>query len=105
MERLPDAIAISETKLHANSVSNVHISNYKLLRTVSNTCAGGVCFCIKDTVKFRLRNNLFLKLKHCEDLRLEVKCKGSNLIVAVVYRDPNQYKLSFQDKLYLPHLH
>ena len=71
MKRLPDVIAISETKLHANSVSNVHISNYKLLRTDSNTCAGGICLYIKDAIKFRLRNDLLVKLKHCEDLWLE----------------------------------
>ena len=59
MKRLLDAIAIPETKLHANSVSNVHISNYKLFRTDSNTCADGVCFYI--TIKFRLRNDLLLK--------------------------------------------
>ena len=42
MKRLPDVIAISETKLHANSVLNVHISNYKLLHTDSDTCTGGI---------------------------------------------------------------
>ena len=61
MKRLPDVIAISETKLHANSVSNVHISNYRLLRTDSNTCAGGVHLYINDTIKFRLRNDLLLR--------------------------------------------
>ena len=66
MKRLPDVIAISETNLNANNVLNVHISNYKLLRTDSNTCAGGVCIYIMDTIKFRLRNDLLLKLKHCE---------------------------------------
>ena len=99
MKRQPDTIAISETKLHANSASNVHISNYKLLRADSNTCAGGVCLYIEDTIKFRLRNDLLLKLKHSEDLWLELECKGSNLIVAVVYRQPNQDMLSFEDKL------
>ena len=68
MKRLPDVIAILETKLHPNSVSNVHISDYKLLHTDSNTFAGGVCLSIKDTIKFRLRNDLLQKLKHCEDL-------------------------------------
>ena len=99
MKRQLEVIAISEPKLHANNVSNVHISNYKLLRTDSSTCAGGVCLYIKGTIKFRLRNDLLLKLKHCKDLSLEVECKGSNLIVAVVYRHPNQDMLSFQGKL------
>ena len=99
MKRLSDVIAILETLLQANSVSNVHISNYKLLRTDFNSCAGGVCLYIKDTIKFRLRNDVLLKLKHCDDLWLELECKGSNLIVAVVHRHLNQDMLSFQGKL------
>ena len=99
MKKLPNVITISEIKLHANSVSNVHISNHKLLRTDSNACVGGICLYVKDTIKFRLRNNLLLKLKHYEDLWLELECKGSTLTVAVVYRHPNQDMLSFQDKL------
>ena len=67
MKRLPDVIAISETKLHANSALNVlHISDYELLRTDSNICAGGVCLYTEDTIKFRLCNDLLLKLKHCK---------------------------------------
>ena len=64
--RLPDVTAISDIKLLANSFSNVHISNHKLLRTDSNTCTGGVCLYIKNTIKFRSRNDLLGKLKHCE---------------------------------------
>ena len=99
MKKLPNVKAISEIKLHANSVSNVHISNHKLLRTDSNACVGGICLYIKDTIKFRLRNDLLLKLKHYEDLWLELECKGLTLTVAVVCRHPNQDMLSFQDKL------
>ena len=79
MKRLPDVIAISETKLHANSVSKVHISNYKLLHTDYKYLCRCSLSLHKDTIKFRLRNNLLLKLKHCEDLWLELECKGLNL--------------------------
>ena len=41
MSRIPDAIAISETKLNANSVTNVNIPNYTFLRKDSSTNAGG----------------------------------------------------------------
>ena len=46
--RLPDAIAISETKLNSNSVSNLNIPNYTFLRKDSPTCAGGVGFSLKE---------------------------------------------------------
>ena len=55
MKRLPKVIGISDTKLHTNSVLNVHISS-------------GICLCFKDTIKFCLRNGLLLNLKYCEDL-------------------------------------
>ena len=38
----PNVIAISETKLNPNSVSNVNLSNYKFFRNDSPTNAGGV---------------------------------------------------------------
>jgi len=40
-DRLPNVIAISETKLNSNSISNVNIPNYTFLRNDSSTCAGG----------------------------------------------------------------
>ena len=98
MKILLDVVAILKTKLLANSVSNVHISNYKLLRTDSTTCASGACFYTKNNIKFRLPNNLLLKLKDYEDLRLKIECKESNLIIAVE-RHLYQEMLSFQDKL------
>ena len=38
------------------------ISSYKLLRIDSNTCSGGVRPFIKNTIKFRLRDDLLLNL-------------------------------------------
>ena len=41
-ERLPDLVAISETKLNENSTSNISIPNYCFLRNDSPSNAGGV---------------------------------------------------------------
>ena len=67
MSRIPDAIAISETKLNANSVTNVNIPNYTFLRKDSSTNAGEVGLYIKQSMQFCLRNDLSLNLQHCED--------------------------------------
>ena len=48
LERIPDAIAISETKLNANSSLNLNFTNYRFIRNVSITLAGGVSLYIKE---------------------------------------------------------
>ena len=98
LERMPDAIAISERKLNANSSLNLNFTNYKFIRNDSITHAGEVGLYIKES-SFTLRNDLSLNLQQCEDLRLEVGSKRSRIILGVIYCHPKQ-KLSFvQDKL------
>ena len=99
IERLPDAIAISETKLNANSSLNLNFSNYKFIRNDSITLAGGVGLYIKESLKFILRKDLSLNLQHCEDLWIEVESEKSNIILGVIYRHPKKKLLLFQDKL------
>ena len=96
----PNVTVISETKLNPTSVSNVNLSNYKFFRNDSPTNAGGVGLYIKDALKCHLRNDLFLNLDKCEDLWLEIECKDSTFILAVIYRHPNQDSTSFHNKFY-----
>ena len=96
----PNVIAISETELNPNSVSNVNLSNYKFFQNDSPTNAGGVGLYINDAIKCRSRNDLFLNLDKCEDLWLEIECKDSTIILAVIYRHPNQGLTSFHNKFY-----
>ena len=49
IERMTDAIAISETKLNANSSLNLNFTNYKFIRNDSITFAGGVGLYIKES--------------------------------------------------------
>ena len=99
MKRIPDVVAISETKLNSNTISNKNNSNYKFLHNDSAACAGGVRLYIKETIKFRLRNDLLLHLQDCEDLWLEIESKESNFILAVIYRHPKQKLLLLNYKL------
>ena len=75
MTRLPHVIAISETKLNSNSVSNLNLPNYTFLRKDSPTYAGGVGFYIKGIMQYRIRNDLTLNIQHCEDLWIELETK------------------------------
>ena len=99
MTRFPDAIAISETKLNSNSSSNNSIPHYNFLHNDSPTNTGGIGFYIKDALQFRLRDDLLLNLPNCEDLWMQIKCKMSNIILAVIYRHPNKEISSFQNKI------
>ena len=77
---MPDAIAISETKLNVNSSLNLYFTNYKFIRNDSITFAGGVGLYIKESIKFTLRKDLSLNLQHCEDLWLKVESEKSSII-------------------------
>ena len=48
IERMPDAIAIFETKLNANSFLNLNITSYEFIRNDSIQDAGGVGLYIKN---------------------------------------------------------
>ena len=100
-ERLPDLVAISETKLNENSTSNISIPNYCFLRNDSPSNAGGVGLCIKESFKFRIRKELSLNISNCEDLWIEIETNQPNksFVCAVVYRYPNKNIQAFQNKL------
>ena len=51
MKRMPDVVAISETKLNASSVLNINFDNYKFFHNDSVTCAGGVGLYVRKTLK------------------------------------------------------
>ena len=101
INRLPDAIATSETKLNATSSSNIGIRNYHFFHNDSLSMAGGVGIYLKNTLKHSLRNDLSLKTPNCEDLWIEVESETSNFCLGVVYRHPKKNFSLFQNKLYL----
>ena len=99
MKRMPDVVAISETKLNASSVSNINFDYYKFFHNDSVTCAGGVGLYVRETLKFQLPDDLLLHLQNCEDLWLEIESKETNFILGVIYRHPKQKLSLFNDKL------
>ena len=55
---MPEAIAISETKIDANSSLYLNFPKYKFIRSDSITHAGGVGLYIKDLLRFSLRKDI-----------------------------------------------
>ena len=53
-------------------------------------------FTLKEICNIALRNDLSLNVQHCENLWIELETKKENLILAVIYRHPDQLsKTSF----------
>ena len=55
---------------------------------------------IKDTIKFRVRDDLLVNLQPCEDLWKEIESKFSKIIFAVIYRHSKRKIPLFHEKLY-----
>ena len=98
MKRIPDVVAISETKLNLSSISNINIA-LLIINFYPMIPLLAVGLYIKKTLKFRLRDYLILCLQDCEDLWREIESKESNFILAVIYCHPKQKLLLFNDKL------
>ena len=61
--------------------------------------AGGVGIYLKNTLKYRPRNDLSLKTPNCEVLWIEVESEILNFCLGVVYRHPKKIFSLFQNKL------
>ena len=78
-----DVLAINETKL------NEYISGYDIVRRDRTTYGGGgVCFDVKKSINFSVRNDLCMG--SLENLCIEIrKPRSKSFIVATWYRPPN----------------
>jgi exonuclease III len=83
-----DILSINETKLD-NSINDceIHIPGYEILRRHRDRHGGGVCFYIRTTINFSIREDL--KFKNLENLCVEIRKPQSKTFVVVNwYRPP-----------------
>ena len=92
LERMSNAIAISEIKLNANSFLNLNFPDYQFISNDSITHTGGVGLYIKDSFKFSLRKDLSHDLQRYENLWLKVESEKSGIILRVIYRQNKKYR-------------
>ena len=89
-ERSPDIIAISETKLNGNYLSNVSIPGYLFVNTNSKTSAGGVSLYLAGELNFIRRHDLELPAYGVESCWIEITSKKEqNVIIGCLYRHPH----------------
>ena len=98
LEKLPDIIALTETKLSPNQIpTNIDLEGYEFVRCDSSSKSGGVGFYIKKAVTYKLKRNIKLYLANVEDLWIEVLTKTGPAAIGVIYRHPsyliNDYEL------------
>jgi len=80
-KKLPEIIAISETKLKPSNINNINIPVYSFLNTNSNSLAGGVGICISNDIDFVSRHDLDSANDESESCWIEITRKRQKNIV------------------------
>ena len=91
----------------SSSPINLHLDNYSVKQTPTETSAGGTLLYINKRLSYQLRNDL--KLYHpgkIESTVIEIICsKSTNVIVGCTYKHPtlqlNDFKIDFISPLLL----
>ena len=82
--KLPDVIAITETKLRSEAFyMNIDIAGYNFIHSDSYTNAGGVGFYIN---KFTIKLEHDLKLDFVENMWIQIDMDKTSIVVGVIYR-------------------
>ena len=85
---MPD-IAITETKLKKDELqTNIGINGYNFIHSDSDSQAGGVGLYIKNSILYKIIDELDLKLNFVENIWIEVEANKKSIAVGVVYRHP-----------------
>ena len=99
-KEMPSIIAISETKLNENNISNISIPGYQFLSKHSPTNAGGVGIYIKDNIQVIRRQDFEFDFDGVETCFLEVpRIKQKNIIIGCIYRHPESNLETFHQLL------
>ena len=99
-KKVPDIIAISETKLNDNYLSNISIPGYSFLNTKSKTSAGGPGLYLAEELNFIRRCDLELPAEGVESCWIEITSKKEqNVIIGCIYRHPHSHIDSFHEAM------
>ena len=105
IDKRPDILSITETKLNSNTITNVDLPNYNFYHTDSPTPAGGAAIYIKRTLKSIPRPDIILNIKLVETCWAEIDpCNGKkHILVGCIYRHPSanvdEFKASLEETI------
>lgn len=95
-----DVIAITETRLNLNSVTNVDMPGYNFFHVDSVTNAGGAGLYVSEELKCISRPDLVIDINQVESCWVEIETKqGKNIIIGSIYRHPKGNVDQFAVKL------
>lgn len=81
-------IALSETWLKKSHPNLYHLDNYSFVgQERENKRGGGVGFYILDTLKYKIKDDLYISDEYCEAIFVEI---NETVIIGCIYRPPGQ---------------
>ena len=100
----PDVLAVTETKLNENTVSNVDISGYNFYHPDSLTAAGGAGIYVSQNLKTINTPDIKLSIDLVESCWIEIHSKSErsgskNTIICCIYRHPKSNVDKFAEQL------
>ena len=84
-------MAITETRLSSNSISNLDISNYNFFHTDSSTPARGAAIYVNKALKAIPRSDLIIDLPLVESCWVEIDPNNNNrkhIMIGCIYKHP-----------------
>ena len=81
--KLPDIIAISETKLQTKF--NLCLNGYNFIQNNSSTKAGGVGMFIKNHINYTVTDEYNLNYFGCEEMWIKINMNHSTKVFSVLY--------------------
>ena len=90
LDSTPDIVAITETRLSSNSISNLDIPKYNFFHTDSPTPAGGAAIYINKVLKAIPRPDLKIELPLVESCWVEIDPNNNrkHIMIGCIYRHP-----------------
>ena len=97
LDKRPEILAITETRLNANSVCNVDLLNYELYYTDSPTLAGGSAIYIIKTLKSIPRLDIKFDVQLVELCWVEIDPYNGKapILIGSIYRHPGAHVEEF----------
>ena len=101
LEKPPDILAISETKLNSRSIINIDIPQYHFFHTDSETAAGGAGLYISNKLKAIPRADIKFTMPLVESCWAEIIASNAtpNIIIGCIYRHPSANIPNFTQEL------
>ena len=90
LDKRPEILAITETRLNENSVCNVDLSNYGFYHTDSPTLAGGAAIYITKTLNSIPRPDIKFNMQLVESCWVEIDPGNGKapILIGSIYRHP-----------------